>query len=196
MNKAGGDGKQRLLDAARTAFASESYGQVGVAQILEGAKVQAPTLYHHFGDKEGLYLEWACSALVEAERQLSAAMEPAHGTAESLRAFAIVLSQKLTFDLRQLLRDTERLQKPESRERILACYLQAVYNPLYAIIVRAIGRGEIRSEPIGLLAETFIAGSLALGKHGWRSSESSDEGATWWTRIFLHGCAKSELPNL
>ncbi len=192
MNKAGGDGKERLLEAARAAFASEAYGQVGIAQILEGARVQAPTLYHHYGDKEGLYLEWACSELATVEKLLASSSESAIDASSSLREFAIVLSQQLTFDLRQLLRDAERLQRPESRERVTAAYLQAVYNPLYVIIVRGISRGEIRPEPIGLLAETFIAGSLALGKHGWRSSESSSEGSTWWTRIFLQGCSMPE----
>ncbi len=188
MTSKSSDGKCRLLEAAKQAFSGNGYGQVGVAAILEGAGVQAPTLYHHFGDKEGLYLQWACSELADVELRLAPIAISAQVTEMALKDFARGLSQDLSFDLRQLLRDAERLQRPESREQVLAAYLQAVYNPLYAIIVRGISRGDIQQEPMGLLAETFIAGALALGKHGWRASESSEEGAAWWARIFLHGC--------
>lgn len=193
MKRSTVSGKDRLLEAAVKAFSAESYGQVGVAQILEEAGVQAPTLYHHYGDKEGLYVTWACTELAKVEARLSPISEMGGEASSALKEFASVLSQGLTFDVRQLLRDAERLQKPENKERVLGAYLQAVYNPLYAIIVRAIARNEIRREPIGLLAETFIAGALAVGKHGWRSSESSDEGAAWWTKMFLGGCGASAV---
>lgn len=190
LKKDARSGRQRLMDAARVAFRAESFGQSGVAAILEGAGVQAPTLYHHFGDKEGLYVEWATQELKELEPLFVALGDPAIETPAALRGFAQLLSQRLPFDLRELLRDAERLQKPESREAVLAAYLQAVYNPLYAILVRAKARGELKQEPMGLLAEAFIAGSLALGTHSWRS-EQAEEGPAWWSNIFLHGCATS-----
>lgn len=189
MQKNAVDGRTRLLDAAARAFNVGGYDQVGVAQILQGAGVQAPTLYHHFGDKEGLYLEWACAGLAQIEDKLAPLAAGVTATAEALRAFAVTLTTDLPFDLRQLLRDAERLQKPESRERVTAAYLQAIYNPLYTILVRAIGKRDVRNEPVGLLAEAFIAGSLALGRHGWRSGTGGEEGATWWTEQFLYGCA-------
>lgn len=46
--------KQRILDATAELFAESSNGEVSTRAICERAGVKAPTLYHHFGDKQGL----------------------------------------------------------------------------------------------------------------------------------------------
>lgn len=48
-------GREKLLDAAATLFAQSGYDGVTTRQILERAGVEAPSLYHHFGSKLGLY---------------------------------------------------------------------------------------------------------------------------------------------
>lgn len=47
--------KARLLKAAAELLASSAGKTVSTRQITELAGVTAPTLYHHFGDKEGLF---------------------------------------------------------------------------------------------------------------------------------------------
>jgi AcrR family transcriptional regulator len=47
--------KARLLKAAAELLANSAGGPVSTRQITEMAGVTAPTLYHHFGDKEGLF---------------------------------------------------------------------------------------------------------------------------------------------
>ncbi len=47
--------KERLLDAAATLLAESKGEPVSTRQITDMAGVKAPTLYHHFGDKEGLF---------------------------------------------------------------------------------------------------------------------------------------------
>ncbi|WP_225729224.1 MULTISPECIES: TetR/AcrR family transcriptional regulator [unclassified Nocardia] len=46
--------RTRLLDAAAQLLAESSGSQITTRAICELAGVQAPTLYHHFGDKQGL----------------------------------------------------------------------------------------------------------------------------------------------
>jgi len=47
--------KTRLLRAAAELLANSAGGAVSTRQITQRAGVTAPTLYHHFGDKEGLF---------------------------------------------------------------------------------------------------------------------------------------------
>lgn len=47
--------KARLLKAAAKLLADSAGGPVSTRQITKLAGVTAPTLYHHFGDKEGLF---------------------------------------------------------------------------------------------------------------------------------------------
>jgi AcrR family transcriptional regulator len=51
-----GGGRERLLDAAVRLFAAKGYGATSVRDIVRAAGVTAPALYHHFGNKEGLFL--------------------------------------------------------------------------------------------------------------------------------------------
>ncbi len=48
---------QRLQDAARDAFASKGYAGASMRDIAERAGVRAPSLFYHFGNKQGLYLD-------------------------------------------------------------------------------------------------------------------------------------------
>ncbi|KRF09210.1 TetR family transcriptional regulator [Arthrobacter sp. Soil782] len=47
--------KMRLLRAAAELLANSAGAPVSTRQITQLAEVSAPTLYHHFGDKEGLF---------------------------------------------------------------------------------------------------------------------------------------------
>lgn len=56
------DTRDLLLDRALELFAARGYDAVGVQEIVAAAKVTKPTLYHHFGNKAGLF-----AALLERE---------------------------------------------------------------------------------------------------------------------------------
>jgi len=49
--------RDRLLGAALQLFSHKGFESASVRELTEVAKVTRPTLYYHFGSKEGLYLE-------------------------------------------------------------------------------------------------------------------------------------------
>lgn len=59
------DGRDRLLLAARHAFARDGYSAANVNAIATAAGVNPPTLYHHFHNKEGLFVAAATQAYLE-----------------------------------------------------------------------------------------------------------------------------------
>lgn len=178
-------GKERLLEAARGLFGASSYVSVGVAQILEAAGVQAPTLYHHFGDKEGLYTAWA----VDAMRRLGQRSAPFHEAPlplrERLEGFAACLLADPGFDLLLALREAPQLVRPESGEAILGAYMSEVFEPLCSLMVQGIATGQIRNDPIGRMADVFLMGALALSAQYGRADLGPREAAQWWTDRFL-----------
>jgi len=61
-------GRQRLIDAARSLLAEHPESEPSTRELYELSGVAAPTLYHHFGTKEGLLevvVEQAFSAYLE-----------------------------------------------------------------------------------------------------------------------------------
>ncbi|MEZ4240671.1 MAG: TetR/AcrR family transcriptional regulator [Myxococcota bacterium] len=49
------DARQRILDHAIRLFAHQGYGSTSVREVAEAAGITKPTLYYHFGSKEGLF---------------------------------------------------------------------------------------------------------------------------------------------
>src|SRR5204863_8221507 len=131
-------------------------------QILERAGVQAPTLYHHFGDKESLFVAWATEVFKRIEDSVAKAARTGAPTTEALATYACTLLAQADFDLPQVLRDAPRLSKPENRERVLGAYMQAVYEPLATLLVQAVATGEFRHESLASLTDVFLGGLLAL----------------------------------
>lgn len=73
MKKVGaGGGRERLLRAAVRQFASRGYHATSVRDVVRAAGVTAPSLYHHFGNKEGLFL-----AILRASQERGAAAQQA-----------------------------------------------------------------------------------------------------------------------
>jgi AcrR family transcriptional regulator len=173
-------GRERLLEACDKLFSDASYSEVGVAAILEEAGVQAPTLYHHFSDKEGLFVAWAEAAF----KRLGAHIRASGAT--TLDGLGRVIWGALDFDLQQVVRDANRLSRGDSKEKVVTAYFEAVYEPLVSELVRKTSVGEMRAEPMGRLVDAFLGGLLAL-----RRQSPHDEGeiARWWAGIFERGLA-------
>jgi AcrR family transcriptional regulator len=75
------DGRARLLAAARREFGTRGFGATRLEHLLEGAELNPPTLYHHFGNKFGLFVEAAKLAYAEVLAAFhSAVPDPASNT--------------------------------------------------------------------------------------------------------------------
>ena len=50
------DSRERLLQEAERLFMAHGFAAVSTREICTAAGVKQPSLYHHFGSKEALYL--------------------------------------------------------------------------------------------------------------------------------------------
>lgn len=50
------DNRDRIIREAIDLFAEKGYHAVGIQEIVNRSEITKPTLYHYFGNKEGLYL--------------------------------------------------------------------------------------------------------------------------------------------
>lgn len=175
-------GRERILRAAARHFGFKPYSEVSIAPILADAEVQAPTLYYHFRDKEGLYEAWAAEAFASLHAQLNIR----HQTSleAGLAAFSSILFIWNGFDISQVVRDLRHLSQEETRENVYGQYFQSVYEPLCAILIGGMEKGELAPEPIGRIADVFLAGVLALQPQAEKDPAGT---AAWYVRRFLHG---------
>jgi AcrR family transcriptional regulator len=79
--------KRRILEAASELLARSADADISTRAVSEAAGVTAPTLYHHFGDKEGLLaavVDFGWAAFLESKRTVAAVVH-AH-VADDIRA--------------------------------------------------------------------------------------------------------------
>jgi AcrR family transcriptional regulator len=79
--------KTRILEAASELLARSANADVSTRAVGEAAGVTAPTLYHHFGDKEGLLaavVDFGWAAFLESKRTAAAVVH--EHVADDIRA--------------------------------------------------------------------------------------------------------------
>ena len=180
-------GRTRLLDAANELFQNAAFKEISVKDITTKSNVAPPSLYHHFGDKEGLYVAWAELALTKMGNAVIEELADKTNTRDQLAAIsrAVLLCKHL--DLLIVLRDARMMAKSESQEKIMQAYLSTVFEPLVGVLVRGVEKGKLRPEPISRMANSFLLGALSMSQSFTMESVTVDDASVWWAKRFVNG---------
>jgi len=181
-----GNAKDRLLVAADL-FRSSPYVEVGVAQILSKAGVKPPTLYHHYGDKEGLFLAWGLKIVRLLGDDILRRKAGQSSVRDLLMAIGSSLASPSYPSLMMILRDINHLDRASSREQLVEAIHRAVYEPLIEVLVMEMAAGRIRRDPVHktLAAFVHLADSLRVG--GMLSIQEEPDNLPYVVDRFLHG---------
>lgn len=191
-----GDLKARLLLSALSHFAAKGYDGVQVKEVAEEAGVSKPTLYYHFGSKEGLFRQLCLVSLASMAVRIQAMVEPflakpikgALAVDEAClklsRAYLGLLleSQEFTgFILRSI-----AVPSPDSSFRDLMPLVEKGLSPLGRFVHHVFGTSleQARKE---VLLFTSLVGSLIEDKLRDPQYQITDDEIQWVTRRWLHG---------
>jgi AcrR family transcriptional regulator len=191
-----GDLKARLLLSALSHFAAKGYDGVQVKEVAEEAGVSKPTLYYHFGSKEGLFRQLCLVALTSMAARIQAMVEPLLAAPiqgpEALEAASLRLarsyldllleSQEFTgFILRSI-----AVPSPDSSFRDLMPLVEKGLSPLGLFMNHAFGISLDLARKEVLLF-TSLVGSLIEEKLREPRYSITDAELRWITRRWLHG---------
>jgi AcrR family transcriptional regulator len=191
-----GDLKARLLLSALSHFAAKGYDGVQVKEVAEEAGVSKPTLYYHFGSKEGLFRQLCLVALASMAVRIQAMVEPFLAEAvkgvEAQEAACLRLSQSY-LDL--LLESQEftgfilrsiAVPSPDSGFRDLMPLVEKGLSPLGLFMNHVFGTGleQARKE---VLLFTSLVGSLIEEKLRDPQYQITEVEVKWVTRRWLRG---------
>jgi AcrR family transcriptional regulator len=191
-----GDLKARLLLSALSHFAAKGYDGVQVKEVAEEAGVSKPTLYYHFGSKEGLFRQLCLVSMTAMAVRIQAMVDPllaapikgakALETAcETLvRAYLGMLleSQEFTgFILRSI-----AVPSPDSSFRDLMPLVERGLSPLGLFMNHAFGT-PLEAARKEVLLFTSLVNSLVEEKLRDPHYQIGDEEIRWVTRRWLRG---------
>jgi len=165
--------RDAILRAARDLFTKKGFANTSVREICGKAEVTVPSLYYHFGDKDGLFqavvaeslnLDHFCASLVEA-------VEGCDRPQEKLRAYTGAYLSNFPDELLNpglFLTNSTRLN--ESCLRRFAFGLNGAYELAKEIIASGISAGEFREVEIDTVAaclmgtiDSFVRSRFYLG---------------------------------
>jgi len=141
-------GELAILEAAETLFAQKGFDAVSMSAIASLANTSKPNIYHHFKNKDDLYL----AVMTTAVRRTSAlldTLEVSPGTyAERLTEFSAgqldnILGHKRSTQL--ILRETLSEDSEHGRE-ITRLVMGEVYSRLVAMVHQGQQQGEFRAD--------------------------------------------------
>jgi AcrR family transcriptional regulator len=186
------DTRELILRHARRLFLQRGYADVAVGEIASAVGVTKPTLYYHFGGKEGLYAAVLVHLLREIGGYIRGCAEKSAPVRARLNEIAFGYFLNANGTTEPLLRDASHLIGAEHAEQVWACYENDFLRPLVELMRQGIETGEIRrSDPRGLargfmgLLESFTA----PGGHHTRTPVEHRTVAEDVVSLFVDGAA-------
>lgn len=166
-------GRERILDEARSLFIAHGFDSVSMQQIADAAQVNKATLFHHFGDKEGLFVAVMREEIAGVRAALTDELAAGGPIREQLKRITTRFLGLRHSDIGQMGHDlkehvSERLRHELMGEQMLPWEL---LGPVFA---RAMDSGEVRKMDPNLAVSLFV-GAIAFQVQCARFASATEE---------------------
>jgi TetR/AcrR family transcriptional regulator len=195
--------RELILRQAERLFMQRGFAAVSVGDVAEAVGVTKPTLYYHFGYKEGLYAAMLVALMTRVGAHIRRVTLLAAPVPERLEALAFGYFGNADATMEPMLRDTEQLIGPERAASVWAAYEQEMLAPMMALMRAGIESSEIRDGDERILARAFCSlldafstqGGHATAPDSASAAASPEEVARAVTSLFLDGAAPRNQPS-
>ena len=148
-------GRERILAHARALFLERGYVDVSMREIAEAANLRKASIYHHFADKEALFIEIMMAEIAESRERLAESVAGLTSLPERLEQLAFThfsQARSNTWRLAQDFRD----HVPESRHDEIHKDLGRLYEVYQSVFDDGVAAGEIEGVDPKFAASSFF----------------------------------------
>jgi AcrR family transcriptional regulator len=185
-----GEGRERILDEARSLFLERGFAATSMQEIADAVGMTKPALYYHFKDKQDLLVAVLGREMEEGHHAFSDSLTRSESLETRLEEGAAWAFSRIKGDIGRLMSDMHRVL-PADRVAQFKCDHPMPVETITDVISEAIERGEIsdKEDPV-VLARLYVGmifGQLAM-LHGEeiQEIEPGQLGKTI-ARVFIHG---------
>jgi len=194
--------RQTILRIAQQLFMEYGYRSVTTRQLAEACGLTQPALYHHFADKQELYLAVVSDEITRIKAALERIVRRSEETAELLKLVASFLLSRVQYDLNLMLHDVRYELSPDAREALDQQFRNGFIVPITEIFTAGIRQGYLRGPAEGglpPLPAAYLFMSMLSRFAAQRNEETSTrekqthhmEAADVIVRVLLYGLASS-----
>lgn len=190
---------QALFDAALQEFVRHGYEQASINTILQAAGMSKGQFYHHFGNKEGLYLALIGVLIEQKQRFMSGVMQPDDFQQDIFGIFQKQIRYGLAFAreypaINQFSESFVREKGNAIYDRVLTVYNLHDNAAIDGLVDRAIEQGQLRADfPRPLIKH--IIGYLfthSLDLTGVKALEESESALFYLIEFMRSGLANND----
>ncbi len=182
-----------ILLHARRLFLRRGFADVAVGDVAEAVGVTKPTLYYHFGDKEGLY----AAVLIDLMERIghyvrSVTEQQAVSVRQRLIDLATGYFLHADATMEPMLRDTNELLGTQRADEVRLAYEENLLCPIKLLLLDGMRTGDVREMSPRPLADAFLALLDAFTDPGGHTARTDDEHqatAQTLVSLFLDGAA-------
>jgi AcrR family transcriptional regulator len=148
-------GRERILEHARALFLERGYVDVSMREIAEAANLRKASIYHHFVDKEALFIEIMMAEITESRRRLTESVEGLTSLPDRLEELAFTHFSQSRSNSWRLAQDF-RNHVPESRHDEIHKDLARLYEVYQSVFDDGAAAGEIEGVDPKFAASSFF----------------------------------------
>lgn len=147
-----------ILQAARRLFMAHGYRRVSTRQVAEAVGLTQPALYHHFGNKEDLYVAVAQAEVARLRAGIERIARRDADVDDRLRGVARFLLTTVDYNFPMMYHDMGTELGEVARKQLGAAFFGGIIAPLAAIFSDGQREGRMRDKAHGGLGATESAG--------------------------------------
>ncbi|HET9661489.1 MAG TPA: TetR/AcrR family transcriptional regulator [Thermomicrobiales bacterium] len=151
----GSDSRLRILRAAYPLFVERGYDAVSMQEIADAVPIHKATLYHHFQNKDDLFLAVVRMAMTQRHSQVEGFRREGGSAADQLTKVALLAFRDSQSEFGRLMTDA-RLRLSEDQQQLLVDRGSDPWTLYEEIFVHAIANGELPDIDATLAATMFV----------------------------------------
>ncbi|EAC5533167.1 TetR/AcrR family transcriptional regulator [Listeria monocytogenes] len=188
--------RRKILDTARDLFMEKGYRAVSTREIAKIAKITQPALYHHFEDKESLYIEVVRELTQNIQVEMHPIMQTSKAKEDQLHDMLIMLIEEHPTNILLMIHDILNEMKPENQFLLYKLWQKTYLEPFQDFFERLENAGELRD---GVSAETAARYCLSTisplfsGKGSFAQKQTTTEQIDELINLMMFGICKKEV---
>ncbi|MBC6316615.1 TetR/AcrR family transcriptional regulator [Listeria grandensis] len=153
--------RNKILTTARDLFMEKGYRSVSTRDIAALCQMTQPALYHHFKDKESLYVEVVRQLTVEIHTDMIPIEQANYSPQKQLRAMLMMLIENHPTNILMMIHDILNELKKENQFLMFQLWQSTYLDPFKRLFERISDDGMLRTGVTSEAAASYCLSTIS-----------------------------------
>lgn len=180
------DMREKIVEVATDLFMKHGYHGTSTRQIAKILNISQPAIYHHFPNKEYLYLDVLKKFANEVGRSLNTKLISSVDDEEKLLEMSSQLRDNHPVNLSLMMHDMQNELSDEAKREVFAIWMKNYIQPLHEFFEEVINRENLDHDP-ALISRLYMRGLSPFINDDFSNFYNSNLELKLFVDIFMRG---------